>query len=163
MGHTLSVIVANTPGVLNRVSGLFARRGYNIESLTVSATHRRDISRMTIVVDGDPEILEQMVKQLNKLIDVIKVWDITDTALSRELALFKVAAAARQRKELLEIARVYRAAIVDLSPSHVILQLVGPSSKIDAMEELLQDYGVEEMVRTGSVAMERGAHRRMQL
>lgn len=163
MRHTLSVVVANAPGVLNRVSGLFARRGYNIESLTVSATHRRDISRMTIVVEGDPEILEQMVKQLNKLIDVIKVWDITDTSLSRELALFKVTASARQRGQVLEIARVYRASIVDLSPSHIILQLVGPCSKIDAMETILQDYGIVELVRTGSVAMERGENRRMQL
>lgn len=94
MRHTLSVVVVNSPGVLTRVSGLFARRGYNIESLTVSATQRSDISRMTIVVEGDPAVLEQMVKQLNKLIDVIKVWDITDTALSRELALIKVACGA---------------------------------------------------------------------
>ena len=102
MRHTLSVVVVNSPGVLTRVSGLFARRGYNIESLTVSATQRSDISRMTIVVEGDPAVLEQMVKQLNKLIDVIKVWDITDTALSRELALIKVSCRAATRSQLLE-------------------------------------------------------------
>jgi acetolactate synthase-1/3 small subunit len=161
MRHTLSVIVANSPGVLSRVSGLFARRGYNIESLTVSATHRSDISRMTIVVEGDPTVLEQMVKQLNKQIDVIKVWDITDTALSRELALIKVAAGADKRSQVLEICRIYRASIVDLSPDYIILQITGASGKLDALEEVLDPYGIVELVRTGSVAMERGANRRM--
>ena len=163
MRHTLSVVVVNSPGVLTRVSGLFARRGYNIESLTVSATQRSDISRMTIVVEGDPAVLEQMVKQLNKLIDVIKVWDITDTALSRELALIKVACGAAVRSQLLEICRVYRASIVDLSPEYKILQITGTSQKVDALEDLLEDYGIVELVRTGSVALERGANRRMQL
>ena len=161
MRHTLSVIVLNSPGVLSRVSGLFFRRGYNIESLTVSATQRPDISRMTIVVEGDAAVLEQVVKQLNKQVDVIKVWDISDTSLSRELALIKVACSGANRSQILEIARVYRANIVDLSPEYIILQLVGSTQKLDALEEVLEDYGIVELVRTGAVALERGSNRRM--
>lgn len=161
MRHTLSVIVVNSPGVLSRVSGLFSRRGYNIESLTVSATQRTDISRMTIVVEGDSTVLEQVVKQLNKLVDVIKVWDISDTALSRELALIKISCSAATRSQILEISRVYRASIVDLSPEYIILQITGTTQKVDALEEILEDYGIVELVRTGSVALERGSNRRM--
>ena len=161
MRHTLSVIVLNSPGVLSRVSGLFFHRGYNIESLTVSATQRPDISRMTIVVEGDAAVLEQVVKQLNKQVDVIKVWDISDTSLSRELALIKVACSGANRSQILEIARVYRANIVDLSPEYIILQLVGSTQKLDALEEVLEDYGIVELVRTGAVALERGSNRRM--
>ena len=161
MRRTLSVIVSNSPGVLSRVAGLFSRRGYNIESLTVSATQRTDISRMTIVVEGDDTVLEQVVKQLNKQIDVIKVWDITETNLSRELALIKVACTGANRSQILEIARVYRASIVDLSPEYIILQITGTTQKVDALEEILEEYGIVELVRTGSVALERGSNRRM--
>jgi acetolactate synthase-1/3 small subunit len=156
--HTLSVLVANKPGVLTHVSGLFSRRGYNIDSLTVGITENPDISRMTIVAHGDEHVIEQVTKQLNKLIDVIKVVDITpQEAVDRELALIKVAAKAQNRSEIIQIVDIFRAKIVDVSAESVVIEITGSGDKIDAMEELMRPFGIKEMVRTGKVALIRGA------
>jgi acetolactate synthase-1/3 small subunit len=145
------------------VAGLFARRGYNIESLVVSTTERADISRMTIVVGGEESVIEQVVKQLNKLIEVIKVWDITDAALVRELALVKVRATQETRPRILQIAEVYRARVVDLTPAALTLEITGGAGKVDALEQMLQEFGILEIARTGQLALERGGRGRMDL
>jgi acetolactate synthase-1/3 small subunit len=157
--HTLSVLVLNRPGVLSRVSGLFTRRGFNIESLAVGTCEEPDLSRMTIVVIGDDAQVEQVIKQLNKLIDVVKVSDITENeTVDRELALIKVTAeAGSSRAEVMQIADIFRAQIVDVGSKSVVLEVTGGSSKIDALENLLRQYGVKELVRTGKISMLRGA------
>jgi len=157
--HTLAVLVANRPGVLSRVSGLFSRRGFNIESLAVGTCEEPDLSRMTIVVIGDDAQVEQVIKQLNKLIDVVKVSDITDMeTVDRELALIKVTAeAGSSRAEVMQIADIFRAQIVDVGAKSVVLEVTGVSTKIDALENLLRQYGVKELVRTGKISMLRGA------
>ena len=157
--HTLAVLVENRPGVLSRVSGLFTRRGFNIESLAVGTCEEPDMSRMTIVVKGDDAQVEQVIKQLNKLIDVVKVSDITENeTVDRELALIKVTAeAGSTRAEVMQIADIFRAQIVDVGAKTVVLEVTGGSSKIDALENLLGQYGVKELVRTGKIAMLRGA------
>jgi len=157
--HTLAVLVENKPGVLSRVSGLFTRRGFNIESLAVGTCEEPDMSRMTIVVKGDDAQVEQVIKQLNKLIDVVKVSDITENeTVDRELALIKVTAeAGSTRAEVMQIADIFRAQIVDVGAKTVVLEVTGGSSKIDALENLLGQYGVKELVRTGKIAMLRGA------
>lgn len=154
---TLSVLVANKPGVLSRVSSLFSRRGYNIDSLTVGVTENPEISRMTIVVHGDEHVIEQVTKQLNKLIDTIKVVDISaQDAVDRELALLKVAADAKTRSEIIQIVDIFRAKIVDVSAKSIIIEITGSGDKIDALEELMRPFGIKEMVRTGKVALVRG-------
>lgn len=155
MRHTLSVIVINHPGVLSRVSGLFSRRGYNIESLVVSTTEDESISRMTIIVEGDNHVLEQVMKQLNKLIDVIKVLDITGHSLSRELALFRIKCKKSDRDDILKITKVYKAKIIDLEPKAITVELTGAPDKIDAFEVMMKEYGIIALARTGALALEK--------
>ncbi len=158
MKHTVAVLVENKPGVLARVSGLFSRRGFNIESLAVGVTENADTSRMTIVVNGDDKILEQVMKQLNKLIDVIRVSDIPpEDSVNRELALIKVGVDSTTRAEVMQIVDIFRAKIVDVGTKSLIVEVTGDESKINAIEQLLRQFGVKEMVRTGKVAMNRGA------
>jgi acetolactate synthase-1/3 small subunit len=157
MKHTLAVLVENRSGVLSRVASLFSRRGYNIESLAVGVTEDPKTSRMTIVVDGDDHVLEQVTKQLNKLIDVIKVSDIGgDEAVERELALIKVAADVSTRTEIIQIADIFRAKIVDVAPKSMTVEVTGDEAKIQAIEKLLRQFGIKEMARTGKIALVRG-------
>lgn len=157
MKHTLAILVENKPGVLARVSGLFSRRGFNIESLAVGITDNPEISRMTIVVSGDDRVLDQVTKQLNKLIDVIKVSDLdpADT-IDRELALFKVKVDKGNRSEVIQIVDVFRAQIVDVGVKTMIVAVTGTGDKIDAIETLLRNFGIAEVVRTGKISMNRG-------
>ena len=158
MKHTLAILVENKPGVLTRVAGLFSRRGFNIESLAVGVTENPDTSRMTIVVTGDDRVLEQVEKQLNKLIDVIRVSDIpVEESVNRELALIRVGVDSSTRAEVMQIVDVFRAKIVDVGSKSLIVEVTGDESKINAIEQLLRQFGVKEMVRTGKVAMNRGA------
>ncbi|MCG0278303.1 MAG: acetolactate synthase small subunit [Thermanaeromonas sp.] len=158
MKHTLAVLVENRPGVLTRVAGLFARRGYNIESLAVGPTENPSISRMTIVVEGDERTIEQVCKQLNKLIDVIKVSDITeDPHVGRELVLIKVNAEPQVRGEIMQIVEIFRARIVDVSRDTLIIEATGDEDKINAIESALRPFGIREMARTGKIALVRGA------
>ena len=156
--HTLSVLVANKPGVLTHVSGLFSRRGYNIDSLTVGVTENPDISRMTIVAHGDEHVIEQVTKQLNKLIDIIKVVEIAPHGVRRPGA----GAASRyrltpsNRSEIIQIVDIFRAKIIDVSAKSVVIEITGGSDKIDALEEMMRPFGIKEMVRTGKVALIRG-------
>jgi len=157
MKHTISVLVDNAPGVLMKVAGLFRRRGYNIHSLAVGVTEQPTVSRMIIVVEGEPGILEQIIKQLNKLIEVIKVNDVTNfNTVDRELALIKVNATPTTRMEIMEISNVFRANVVDLTEKTMTLEVTGRSDKIDAILSLLAKYGIREMVRTGQVTLVRG-------
>lgn len=156
--HTLAVLVENKSGVLARVAGLFSRRGYNIDSLAVGVTEDPDFSRMTIVVHGDDHVLEQVTKQLNKLVDVIKVSDIgSEDAVERELALIKVSADVDSRAEILQIANIFRARIVDVAPKSMTIEVTGDEGKIQAIEKLLRQFGIKEMVRAGKIALARGA------
>jgi len=158
MKHTLAILVENKPGVLTRVTGLFSRRSFNIESLAVGVTENPDTSRITIVVTGDDRILEQVEKQLNKLIDVIRVSDIpAEESVSRELALIKVGVDSTTRAEVMQIVDIFRAKIVDVGIKSLIVEVTGDESKINAIEQLLRQFGIKEMVRTGKVAMNRGA------
>ena len=155
--HTVTVLVENHAGVLARVSGLFARRGYNIESLAVSVTDKPEVSRMTIVVGGDHLVLEQITKQLNKLVEVIKVVDYTETAaVERELALIKVNADSKDRAEIMQIVEIFRGRIIDMSDKTFIIEVTGSSDKMDKITSLLEIYGIRELVRTGIIAMARG-------
>ncbi len=155
--HTLSVTVENKPGVLTRVATLFRRRGYNIDSLTVGRTEDPDVSRMTIVVEGDDRVIEQVTKQLHKLIDVIKIVDITmDKAVERELALIKVRADTAVRAEIVQIVDIFRGRIVDIGKNSLIIEVTGDQGKIDAIEDSLRSFGILELVRTGKIAMVRG-------
>lgn len=156
--HVITALVENHPGVLARVAGLFARRGYNIESLTVSVTEDPAMSRMTIVVGGDHTVLEQITKQLHKLIEVLRVVDYTETAaVERELALIKVNAEPRDRGEIMQIVEIFRARIIDMSEKTFIIEVTGSTDKLDKISGLLNGYGIKEMVRTGMIAMARGA------
>ena len=157
MRHTISVLVNNHAGVLSRVSNLFSARGYNIDSLVVGITDDPKVSRMTIVVKGDDRIIDQVEKQLNKLIDVIKVIDLTnEDFIGRDLALIKVKAEANTRSQVMEIVQCFDAKIVDVALKSFIIEVTGKESKINAMVELLSNYGVVELVRTGEVAISRG-------
>jgi acetolactate synthase-1/3 small subunit len=156
--HTLTALVENRPGVLTRVSGLFSRRGFNIESLAVSITEDPTVSRMTIVVGGDERALEQISKQLNKLIDVIKVYDYTETpSVERELALIKVTADPARRAEIMQMCDIFRAKIIDVSERTLTIEVTGPVAKVDAIKNLLDPYGIKELVRTGKIVVARGA------
>ena len=158
MQHTISVLVENEFGVLSRVAGLFSGRGFNIDSLTVAPTNEEGMSRMTIVTRGDEQILEQINKQLNKLIDVIKVIDFTDgSGVERELALIKVTAEDDSRAEVLRIVDIFRAKIIDVTPKSYTIEATGNPVKIDAILDLLRPLGLKELVRTGAVAIGRGA------
>ncbi|PKM80515.1 MAG: acetolactate synthase small subunit [Firmicutes bacterium HGW-Firmicutes-14] len=157
MRHILAVLVENNPGVLTRVAGLFSRRGYNIDSLTVGRTENSNISRMTIVVSGDDLVLEQVTKQLHKLIDVIKINDITsEQYVDRELVLIKVGADPTVRGEIMQIVDIFRARIVDIGRKTLIIECTGDEDKISAVIESLIPFGIKELVRTGKVAMLRG-------
>jgi len=158
MQHTITALVANKPGVLARVSGLFARRGFNIESLAVSITNDPSVSRMTIVVEGDDTVLEQITKQLHKLIDVIKVADYQGMpVIERELAMIKVNAETSARAEIMQIVDIFRGKIIDISDKTFTIEVTGSVDKVDAIEKLLEPYGIGELVRTGKIAMMRGA------
>jgi acetolactate synthase-1/3 small subunit len=158
--HTISVLVNNQPGVLQRVAGMFSRRGFNIDSITVGTSEEKGLSRMVIVTTGDDHTVEQISKQLYKLIDVIKVVDLSDHPMvARELALIKVNADPSVRAEILGVVDTFRAAVVDISPNTMIVQVVGDSDKVDAMIELLKPYGIREISRTGVTAMMRGTNK----
>jgi acetolactate synthase-1/3 small subunit len=156
--HTITALVENRPGVLARVAGLFARRGFNIESLAVSITDDVTVSRMTIVVSGDAAVLEQITKQLNKLIDVIKVIDYTGMpVVERELAMIKVNAEPKNRAEIMQLVDIFRAKIIDISERSFTIEVTGSVDKVNALESLLEPYGIQELVRTGKIAMARGS------
>ncbi|OGP12326.1 MAG: acetolactate synthase small subunit [Deltaproteobacteria bacterium GWA2_54_12] len=156
MRHTISVLVTNEFGVLSRISGLFSGRGFNIESLSVAETLDPHVSRMTIVTSGDDKVLEQINKQLNKLINVIKVYDFTgEDHIERELALVKVNITADSRAEILSIVDIFRAKVVDVSPRTYTIEITGDEEKISALTELLRPFGIKEIVRTGRIAMAR--------
>ena len=158
MKHTISILVENQAGVLARIAGLFARRAYNIDSLAVGVTEDEHISRVTIVAEGNEYTLEQILKQLNKLIDVIKVRTVTEQELlSRELVLIKVNCTPAQRAELISIAEIAEAKISDISVSTMTLELSDYEAKIRTFEELLRPYGIKEIVRTGTIAIQRGS------
>ncbi|MEW6088486.1 MAG: acetolactate synthase small subunit [bacterium] len=157
MRHTISLLVRNKPGVLSHIAGLFSARGYNIDSLTVGETDDKTVSRMTIVTIGDDKIIEQVTKQLNKLIDVIKVVDLTDQPfVDRELVLIKVQAEGDKRSQIIEITDIFRAKIVDVSVKTVTIEVTGDEGKIQAIIELLNPFGIKEIARTGKVAIARG-------
>jgi acetolactate synthase I/III small subunit len=157
MRHIISVLVENEFGVLARVAGLFSGRGFNIESLSVAETLDATVSRITLVTRGDDQVLEQVEKQLNKLVPVIKVTDFVDTAhVERELVLIKVAADERNRSELLNIVDIFRGKIIDVSRRSYVVEVTGAEDKINALIELLKPIGIKEIVRTGKVAMFRG-------
>ena len=157
MKHTLAILVENKPGVLTRVAGLFARRGFNIESLAVGLSEDARLSRVTIVIDGDEHPVDQVTKQLHKLINVIKIRDLEpDNAVSAELLLVKVAGEGDKRTEALQIAEIFKAKIVDVDRRALTLRVVGTNDKLEALLELLQPLGVLEVVRTGTIAMGRG-------
>lgn len=155
--HVLSVLVKNSSGVLSRVSGLFSRRGYNIDSLTVGRTEDEKISRMTIAIVEDNDTLEQVKKQLDKLEDVIKVIDLkSGNSVYRELVLIKVKADAEKRAAINEIVTIFRSKIIDVSVDTLTIELTGDESKITALIKLMEEYGIQELVRTGVTALERG-------
>jgi len=158
MKHTISVLVENEFGVLTRVAGLFSGRGFNIESLSVAPTLDPSISRMTIVTRGDEQILEQITKQLNKLIDTIKVIDFTGQEyVAREMAMVKVNAENDTRAEVLRIADIFRAKVVDVTSRTYTIEITGAPDKVDAIVELLQPMGIKELVRSGPIVLGRGA------
>jgi acetolactate synthase-1/3 small subunit len=155
--HTLSVLVENKPGVLARIAGLFSRRGYNIDSLAVGPTEHPEISRMTVVVDLEDSPLEQVTKQLNKLIEVLKVVELDGAAsVQRELLLVKVRADLSNRSHVLETVQLFRAKVVDVSPDAVVIEATGNSDKLDALLRVLEPFGIKELVQSGMVAVGRG-------
>ena len=155
--HTLSVLVENKPGVLTRVAGLFARRGFNIESLAVGPTEHSEISRITIVVSVEGNALEQVTKQLNKLINVLKIVELEPgQAVQRELLLVKVRADETSRGSVLDIVELFNAKVVDVSPEAVTVEVVGPPAKLEAVLKMMESYGIREMVQSGMVALGRG-------
>lgn len=155
--HILSVTVENKPGVLSRVTGMISRRGFNIESLTVAPTEDEGLSRMTIIVEADELGFEQITKQLHKLVSVFRISDLTEEdAVERELVLFKVQAAPDRRHEIIEIANVFRAKVVDVGKNTLTVEATGNESKLDAMENLFRGYGIRQLTRTGKIAIGRG-------
>ena len=156
--HTLSVLVENKPGVLTRVAGLFARRAFNIHSLAVGPTEHEEISRITVVVDVDALPLEQVTKQLNKLVNVIKIVELEDAAsVQRELLLVKVKADVSQRTHVLEVVQLFRAHVVDVVPDTVVIEATGGPGKLDALLAALEPFGIREIVQSGTVAIGRGS------
>lgn len=155
--HILSVLAKNSSGVLTRVAGLFSRRGFNIDSITAGKTEDKDISRMTIVLTEDVAVVEQVVKQLNKLEDIIKIEELVpENSVYRELVLIKVQADAEKRSAINEVVKIFRSKIVDVSQTTLTIELTGDESKINALINLLQEYGIKELVRTGICGLERG-------
>ena len=156
MKHTISVLVENHFGVLARISGLFSGRGFNIDSLSVGETEDSSISRITLVVEGDDVVLEQIMKQLNKLIDVIKVFDLTkDEFIDRELALIKVDADSGTRSEIIQIVDVFRGKILDVAPASLTIEVTGTEEKVEGMINMLHDFRIREVVRSGKIAISR--------
>ncbi|MDD1752532.1 MAG: acetolactate synthase small subunit [Methanotrichaceae archaeon] len=157
MKHTIAVIVENKSGALSRIAGLFSRRSFNIDSLSVGGTDNPDYSRMTISVGGDREVLEQVIKQLSKLINVIRVSELDPAeSVERELAMIKVSADRENRAEIMQLVDIFRAKIIDVSARSMIIEVTGDEEKIDAIVLLLRQFGVKEMARTGKVSMVRG-------
>jgi acetolactate synthase-1/3 small subunit len=155
--HVLSILVENKPGVLTRIAGLFARRGFNIDTLTVGPTDDEHVSRVTLTVDGAVHPIDQVTKQLHKLINVLKIRDLepADT-VTRELALFKVAVDGAARAEVLQLCDIFRGSVVDVTRRSIIVEITGGSDKIEAFEGLLRPFGLVEMMRTGEIAISRG-------
>lgn len=155
--HVLSILVENRPGVLARIAGLFSRRGFNIDTLAVGPTEDPDISRVTLTLDGAVHPIDQVTKQLHKLINVLKIRDMEpEETVAREMALFKVSAAVENRAEIVQFAEIFRAKIVDVSRRALIVEVTGSHEKIEAFEGMLRPHGLLEMVRTGEVALARG-------
>tara|TARA_Y100001978_G_C23580635_1_gene378800 strand:- start:254 stop:778 length:525 start_codon:yes stop_codon:yes gene_type:complete len=158
MKHTLSVLVEDESGALSRISGLFARRGFNIDSLAVGPAETKGMSRLTMVVEGDDETLQQMTKQLNKLFNVLGVADLSNlAAVERELMLLKVSSKEETRGRILELVQVFRAKVVDVSDTALTLEVVGDPGKLVALEKLLEPYGILEIARTGKIALKRSS------
>ena len=155
--HTLSILVENKPGVLTRIAGLFARRGFNIDTLTVGPTDDDGISRITLTLDGALHPIDQVTKQLHKLVNVLKIRDLEpEETVARELALFKVSADSETRREILEFADIFRGTVVDVSKRSVTIEITGADAKIQAFERMIRPFGLIEMVRTGEIAVSRG-------
>jgi acetolactate synthase-1/3 small subunit len=155
--HLLSILVENRPGVLTRIAGLFARRGFNIETLTVGPTDDDQYSRVTLTVDGALHPIDQVTKQLHKLVNVLKIRDLEPAGtVTRELALFKITAEAQARSEILEFTQIFRGHVVDTTKRSITVEMTGDSDKIDAYERVVRPYGLIEMMRTGEIAMARG-------
>jgi acetolactate synthase-1/3 small subunit len=160
MKHTISVLVENHFGVLARIAGLFSARGYNIDSLCVGETENPAISRMTVVVHGDDLVIEQLIKQLNKLVDTIEVVDLTQTGfVERELAMVKVGVRSKQRTEVIEIANIFRAKVVDVSADSMIFEITGSDAKVEAFIDMVRSFGIKELVRTGEIAISRSSRK----
>jgi len=154
--HTISILVQNKFGAFNRIAGMFAAKGYNIDSLSVGPTEDEAVSRMTIVARGDDQIIEQITKQLNKLIDIVKVIDLTfESFVDRELVLVKVHSTNDTRPEIMQIAEIFRAKVVDISPKTLTLEATGSQQKVDAIIKMLKPFAIKEMARTGRVALKR--------
>nr|UAD84138.1 acetohydroxyacid synthetase small subunit [Gracilaria changii] len=159
MKHTLSVLVEDEAGVLSRIAGLFARRGFNIESLAVGPAEKEGVSRITMIVNGDNRTIEQLTKQLYKLINILKVQNITNIpSVERELVLIKIHALLENRSHILEIAHIFRAKVVDMANEYLILEVTGDPGKMVAIENLLKQYGIIEIARTGTIALVRTSH-----
>lgn len=157
MKNTLAVLVVNKPGVLARISGLLSRRVFNIESIAAGYTEEPDVTRITLVVKGDTHILDQVMKQLSKLVDVIKIVELkSEESVDRELALMKVKAEPSRRSDIVNLVSVFRANIIDVGKETMIIEILGDEKKINAFRAVLEDYGIIEMVRTGKVALSRG-------
>lgn len=157
MKHTLVALVENKPGVLNRVASMFRRRNFNIDSLSVGTTESNEVSRMTIVVEGDEQTVDQAVKQMYKLVNVIQVLDVTHLpTVNRELALIKVATTMETRGEIMQLVNIYRANIIDVAMDSMVIQITGQEDKVDSIIRLLRQFGIKELARTGRVSMMRG-------
>ena len=158
MKHNIAVIVENKSGVLTRIAGLFSRRSFNIDSLSVGTTDNPEYSRMTITVQGDRDVLEQVIKQLSKLINVIRVSELDPSeSLERELAVIKVSVDRENRSEIMQIVNIFRARIIDVSQRSMIIEVTGDEEKVEAIIQLLRQFGIKELARTGKVSIIRGA------
>ena len=154
--HTISILIENKFGALNRIVGLFSARGYNIDSISVGTSEDDSVARVTIVSKGDDDIIEQIIKQLNKLVDVTKVVDLTyDSFVERELVLVKVSANRNTRPELMQISEIFRSKIIDISPRSITVEATGSEQKVDALIKMLSPFGIKEIARTGRVALKR--------
>ena len=161
MKHTLVAWMRDKPGVLNRISGMMRRRNFNIDSLQVGHSETPGISRMTFVVDGDEHMVDQVIKQLRKVVDITRVEDITDRpTVARELALIRVNTTPETRSEIVQMVNIYRGEIVDVAMDTMVVQIVGAEERVDSLIELLDNFGIREMVRTGRVALVRGSAQR---
>ena len=156
--HVISALVLNKPGVLQRVAGLFTRRGFNIDNITVGTSEQENMARMTIISHGDEQVLEQIIKQLNKLIDVVKVRDLDpENTVKRELCLIKISTSSEKvRSEIIQYANIFRGRIIDVSPETLTVEITGAPEKIEALIDLLRGFGIKQIARTGATAISRG-------